>query len=404
MKKPAVTTKRSVTFDFLFEGASILTRLIEKLWIKDPNNRESYGQVAGGVGIFCNLLLGLLKFLAGLFFASVSVMADGLNNLTDAASSVVTLIAFKLAAAPADQEHPFGHQRIEYFSGVIVSVLILLVGFELGKESVSRILHPAETEIGLLMVIFLVLSILVKFWMYLFNRAFSQKIGSLSLQAVAKDCINDVISTGAVLLCAAISYFSGFDLDGYAGLAVAIFIFVGGIKMLKDTADPLLGVAADPEKARKIKEKVLSFDGVLGVHDLMIHDYGPTKCFASVHVEMDRNNDVMYSHDITDQIERAFSKEGIHLVVHLDPIVSGDAEVDALKAMVRNVVRTIHASMDIHDFRAVVGVLHTNLIFDVSVPFSVELNDTDLAELITAAIKAVDDCYYPVIHIDRGMS
>ena len=290
--------------------------------------RTAYGNLAGAVGIVCNALLCAAKLLMGTLFGSISVTADAVNNLSDASSSIITLVGFKLSAKPADKEHPYGHARIEYLAGLAVSVLIIVIGFELARTSLDKILHPTPVAFSWLTVAVLAGSIGVKLWMAMFNRTIGRRIGSATLEATATDSRNDVISTAAVLAALVLGQATHLVLDGWMGLAVALFILYSGIGLIKETVDPLLGEAPSEELAQHIARKVLSYDGVLGTHDLMVHDYGPGRCFASVHVEMAAEKDVLESHDIIDNIERDFhDNDNIHLVIHYDPIQTGDRAV-----------------------------------------------------------------------------
>ncbi len=375
--------------------------------VHDPAVRTAYGNLAGLVGIVCNLLLCAAKLLAGLLSGSIAITADAVNNLSDASSSIVTLVGFKLASQPADAEHPYGHARFEYLAGLTVSVLILLIGFELGQTSLDKILHPQPVDFGLAAGAILVLSILVKLWMAAFNRKVGHRIGSDTLIATATDSRNDVISTGAVLAASVLGLATGLPLDGWMGLAVAVFIFISGIGLVKDTVDPLLGQAPSEELTQYIARKVLSYPGVLGTHDLMVHDYGPGQRFASVHVEMDAGADVMKCHDIIDNIERDFhDQDNIHLVIHFDPIVTGDAETDSIHAWVRRTLVRIDPALSMHDFRMVAGPTHTNLIFDVMVPHHFPMTDDQLRAAIQQALDADKEHqntkYYTVITVDHS--
>lgn len=369
--------------------------------VKNTKVRERYGRLGGLVGICVNLLLAFSKMGVGLLFGSVAVLADGVNNLSDAGSSIVTLLGFKLAAKPADKEHPFGHARLEYITGLLISFLIIYVGIELVKSSVEKILHPGAAEFSLLSVAVLMGSILLKLWLSHFYKNLSRRTGSSVFEATAADSRNDVCATSAVLLCTLLLRFTGVDLDGVAGLLVAVFIIVSGIKLILETSSPLLGEAPDRELVQEIYRKVLSYDKVLGVHDLVVHSYGPGRWFASLHAEMDYKNDVMESHDITDRIERDFAREGISMVVHLDPIVTDDAEVSALRGRVEAALREIHPKLSLHDFRMVKGVYHTNVIFDVAVPQEYAGEDSRLIADIQHAVSRIDEHLYAVVELDR---
>lgn len=368
--------------------------------------RTAYGNLAGAVGIVCNALLCAAKLLMGTLFGSISVTADAVNNLSDASSSIITLVGFKLSAKPADKEHPYGHARIEYLAGLAVSVLIIVIGFELARTSLDKILHPTPVAFSWLTVAVLAGSIGVKLWMAMFNRTIGRRIGSATLEATATDSRNDVISTAAVLAALVLGQATHLVLDGWMGLAVALFILYSGIGLIKETVDALLGEAPSEELAQHIARKVLSYDGVLGTHDLMVHDYGPGRCFASVHVEMAAEKDVLESHDIIDNIERDFhDNDNIHLVIHYDPIQTGDRAVGTLRAWVEGQLKTISPQLSMHDFRTVRGPTHTNLIFDVVVPAGFALDDAALRARIQqlAQQKNTQEMkYYTVVTVDHS--
>lgn len=365
--------------------------------------RESYGRLSGSVGIGCNVFLSAIKLAAGLIFGSVSVTADAANNLTDAMSSLVTLIGFKLSGKPADKEHPYGHERIEYVAGLIVSFLILFIGVELVKMSFGKVVSGEESGAGALVMIILGVSVCVKLWLFAFNRKIGKKIDSAVICATAQDSLNDAVATSAVLISAAVSHFSGFNLDGYAGMAVAVYIIISGIGLIKDTADPLLGTAPTPEFTKKIEDKITAFDGVDGIHDLIIHNYGPNRCFASVHLEVSAKQDILISHDIADNIERDFKRDmGIDLVVHLDPIVKDDEDVNRAKAMVGEIIAELDPIITYHDFRMVKGASHSNLIFDICVPVDYPLSDGELTKIISDKVSEKDKTFVCVITVDKN--
>lgn len=373
--------------------------------MQDACVRLSYGNLAGITGIVCNVLLCAIKFFTGLFTGSISITADAVNNLSDASSGVITLLGFKLAGKPADPEHPYGHARMEYLAGLVVSFVILLIGVQLAGESVQKILHPAAATFGIVPAVMLVFSILVKLWMAGFYRSIGKKIDSTTLLAASADSRNDVISTGAVLLALLISAWTDLDLDGWMGMAVALFILYSGIGLIKDTLDPLLGRAPSEELTRRVEEKILSYEGILGTHDLMVHDYGPGQCFASVHVEMNAEMNVMRSHDIIDTIERDFHEQDhIHLIIHYDPIETGSEAVGTMRQWVTERVHAVSPLLSIHDFRMVKGELHTNLIFDVAAPSSYESTDAEIKQQIQRSVQenANGETYYCVITVDRS--
>ena len=373
--------------------------------VQDACVRLSYGNLAGITGIVCNVLLCAIKFFTGLFTGSISITADAVNNLSDASSGVITLLGFKLAGKPADPEHPYGHARMEYLAGLVVSFVILLIGVQLAGESVQKILHPAAATFGIVPAVMLVFSILVKLWMAGFYRSIGKKIDSTTLLAASADSRNDVISTGAVLLALLISAWTDLDLDGWMGMAVALFILYSGIGLIKDTLDPLLGRAPSEDLTRRVEEKILSYEGILGTHDLMVHDYGPGQCFASVHVEMSAEMNVMRSHDIIDTIERDFHEQDhIHLVIHYDPIEIGSDAVGTMRQWVTERVHAVSPLLSIHDFRMVKGELHTNLIFDVAAPSSYESTDAEIKQQIQRSVQenANGETYYCAITVDRS--
>ena len=386
-----------------------MTNLILRLFVKNWKNteyasvREKCGRVAGFVGIVTNLLLFAAKILIGTLFHSVSITADAVNNLTDSGSSIVTMVGFKLAGKPADEEHPFGHARIEYLSGVIVSFIVLFLGLELGMSSIQKIITPEENILTPAALLVLVLSILVKLWQAVFYRKVGRMIHSEAVEATAKDSRNDVISTSAVLVGAAVSMFTGVNLDGWMGAVVALFIVLSGVQLILDTADPLLGQAPEQELVHTIRSKILSYDGIIGMHDLAVHNYGVGRCFASAHCEVDAHRDFLESHDLIDNIERDFKKDlGISLVIHLDPVIVGDARTDALKLKVCDAVAMLYPTTSIHDFRVVWSVTHSNVVFDMAVPFSVQESDDTIRREVEEAICKLDSTYRTVITIDRG--
>lgn len=371
--------------------------------VHDISVRASYGKLSGKVGIFCNAFLFAVKFIMGTISGSVSITADAVNNLSDAASSVISLIGFKMAEKPADEDHPYGHARYEYLSGLTVAVMIILIGFELFKTSFDKVLHPSTVDFSIALVIVLAVSILIKLWMALFNKSLGKKINSSALEATAADSRNDVISTSAVLAAAVISHFFKINLDGYMGIAVAVFILYSGIGLVKDTLDPLLGKAPEPELVDYIQKKILSYDGVLGTHDLMIHDCGPGRKFASVHVEMAAEGDVLKSHDVIDNIERDFlSKDNLNIIVHYDPIVTKDDIVNDFRSWLMEQVKSIDPHLSIHDLRIVPGNSHTNLVFDCVMPHCINMSPSELKAEIRRLVNIKYPNYYCVITIDSS--
>ena len=371
--------------------------------VGDPAVRERYGALSGGVGILLNLLLSLGKFFAGLLTGSIAVTADAFNNLSDAGSSVVTLVGFKLAGQKADDGHPFGHGRIEYLAGLLVSLLILMVGVELGKTSIEKIFHPEQVDFSLVTVVILIASILVKLWMCLFNRNLGRRIGSAAMEATATDSLSDVVATSAVLAGTLVGEFTGVSIDGWVGVVVAIFILRAGWGAAKDTVDPLLGSAPDPALVKEIQDVVLSHKQVVGMHDLVIHDYGPGRRMCSFHAEVPQNADIMEAHDAIDHIEREiYQKFGVETTAHMDPVATEDEAVNSLREQVRDLVREVNPEMNIHDFRVTRGPQHTNLIFDVVVPHRSKVSDEEIAGEITRRVQALDPSYYPVFQLERS--
>ncbi len=369
----------------------------------DPAVRERCGTVSGLVGIGLNLLLCAGKFTAGALTGSISVMADAFNNLTDAGSSIVTLVGFRLARQKADADHPFGHGRMEYLAGLIVSLLILLVGFELGKSSIEKILHPEPVSFSTLSAVILAVSVCVKLWMCAFNRALSKKIGSAALAATAADSLSDAVATTVVLLGLAVCRFTGLHIDGWLGVAVALFILRAGLMAVKDTLDPLLGQPPEPALVQGVQDTVLSHPEVVGLHDLVIHDYGPGRRMLSLHAEVPADADIMAAHDVIDHIERELrDKFAVEAVIHMDPIVVGDAATDQARELVARLAQEVDPAITIHDFRMTSGPLHTNLIFDMVVPHTCKLTDEQVKEQIAAALRQEDERYFTVVEIDRS--
>ena len=386
--------------------SGLLLRLFVKDYrnTEDPKVRGAYGKLAGIVGIVCNLLLFAGKLIAGLLSGSVAITADAVNNLSDASSSLVTLLGFKLAERPADEEHPYGHARLEYLSGLAVAALILVIGVELGKSSIEKIINPETVLFSWLTLAILIGSILVKLWMALFCYKLGKKIDSATLTATAMDSRNDVISTSAVLLGCLVGHFFGLQIDGYIGTLVALFIIWSGCGIAKETISPLLGKQADAELVKRISDLIMSHEKILGIHDLMVHDYGPGQCFASVHAEMDSRENPLDCHDIIDDIERDALRElRVHLVIHYDPIVTDDEELNQMRALVSAELKQIDPQLTMHDFRMVRGPGHTNLIFDLVIPYSMENRKKELKERIDERVQFEDKRYYTVITFDEAV-
>lgn len=387
----------------------MMTNLLLKIFIKDyqntsdPGVRQAYGKLSGVVGIVTNLLLFAFKITAGLLFHSIAVVADAVNNLSDSASSIITLVGFKLSGKPADEKHPYGHARMEYLSGLIVSFIILILGVQLAQSSFEKVIRPEEAEFSIVTVAVLVVSILLKLWQGAFYKRMGRKIDSTTLEATAADSLNDMIATSAILIGVIITKMTGFNLDGYMGLVVAVFIVITGIKLIMATSNPLLGLAPTQELVKEIYEKIMGYEGIIGLHDLNVHNYGPSRCFASVHCEVPASQDIMVSHDIIDNIERDFLKDmNIHMVIHLDPVVTDDDRTNELKKKVQDLLRDISPRLSMHDFRVVWGATHSNLIFDVLVPFDFQLGDEALAELVEQKVKLLDSRYNTVLTVDHS--
>jgi len=370
---------------------------------EDPAVRERYGKFAGAVGIVSNVILCAAKILVGIIAGSIAIIADGINNLADASSSLITLIGFKLASMPEDKEHPYGHARYEYITGMIVSILIVLVGFELGQSSIDKVLHPEPLEFSWTIVLVLVIAIAIKVWQALFNIGIGKKIQSMTLMATGADSRNDVLSTTVVLISVLIAHFTGLQIDGYMGCLVALFIIWSGISLVKETMSPLLGEAPDPELVETIREKASQPEGVLGIHDLVVHNYGPGKVFASIHIEVDADADLMKSHDMVDSIEKALSEElNIMLTCHLDPIKLNDPLVAQMTVLAAETVGEIQGLSNVHDLRVVPGPTHTNVIFDVVMEPGCKWSEEEVHAKFQAAVKSVNPTYFVVINFDRS--
>ena len=365
--------------------------------------RSTWGKAASVVGIVSNALLFAGKISAGIFSGSVAITADAFNNLSDASTSIVSLLGFKMADKPADAEHPYGHGRYEYLSGLMVAVMILVIGVELMKGSIDKILHPEEITFSWMTAGILVASIAVKLWMSVFNRRIARRIASKTLEATADDSRNDVVATSAVLAATVLAHLTGLTLDGYIGAAVAAFILLSGFGLVKETIDPLLGGAADKEQVERIRRKIMSYPGVLGTHDLIVHDYGPGRQFASVHVEMDAQEDPLISHDLIDNIERDFlQEEKLHLVIHYDPVATDDPRILVMREFIAGIAACIHPEMSIHDLRIVPGPTHVNVVFDCIVPYELKLDEEDIRRRIVRVVQAEYPNYYCVITLERS--
>ena len=367
--------------------------------VTSPAVRRAYGTLCGGL----NLLLFLGKFFAGQLSGSIAVTADAFNNLSDAGSSAVTLLGFRLAGRKPDTEHPFGHGRVEYISGLAVAGLILLMGVELAKSSVAKILHPEEVTFSLLALGILAASVGVKLYMWGYNRSVGRRIRSAAMEATAMDSLSDAASTAAVLLAMLVGKWTGLAVDGYVGLLVALFILFSAYKAARETLSPLLGQAPDPELVQEIRDIVAAHSAVQGIHDLVVHDYGPGRCMISLHAEVPAHGDIAELHDVIDNIERELA-EKLHCqaVIHMDPIVTDDAAVAALRRRVAEAVKQVDPRMTIHDFRMVRGATHSNLIFDAVLPFSAEKTPEQAAQEIRQLVREMDGSYFAAVTVERS--
>lgn len=367
--------------------------------------RSAYGKLCGIVGIFLNILLFIGKFFAGMISNSIAITADAFNNLSDAGSSLVTLIGFKLAEQKPDSDHPFGHGRIEYLSGLVVSAVILMMGLELVKDSVDKILHPTEVEFSAVVLVILIASIIGKCYMAYYNYSYGKRFESGTLKATATDSLSDCISTTVVLVATIIGHYTDVQIDGFCGIAVGVLIFVAGINAARETLSPLLGEAPDPEFVELIEKTVLEFDkeNIIGVHDLIVHDYGPGRRIISLHAEVPAEGDILVMHDVVDNLEMKFRMElGCLTTIHMDPVVTTDERVTELKAKCVELVKEIGDTLSLHDFRVVFGDTHTNLIFDVVVPFEFYLSDDETKKMIQEKVwDKVGKNYFVVITIDK---
>lgn len=371
--------------------------------VRDPKVRDSYGKLAGIVGILSNLLLCIMKMLVGIIFGSIAIVADAVNNLADASSSVITLVGFKLAAMPEDEEHPYGHARIEYIAGMVVSLIIIVVGVELGKSSFEKILHPEPLEFSLAVVIVLLIAIGVKIWQAMFNISTGKKINSVTLIATGTDSRNDVIATSAVLISVVVGHIFEMQIDGYMGLLVALFIIWSGISLVRETISPLLGEAPDPQLVKEIESITLSYDGVIGIHDLAVHNYGPGKIFASIHIEVDSAVDVMISHDLMDNIERRLQKDlNIFVTAHMDPVNLKDPNREPLSHIIEETIANLDGVLNYHDLRIVPGHTHTNVVFDVVLSAECKLSKEKITDILCSKVKELNPGFCCVISYDMS--
>ena len=382
--------------------------LLSKIFIKNHTDfkdvavRRAYGMLCGICGIVLNLFLFGVKFLAGTLTGSIAITADAFNNLADAGSSIITLFGFRLAGQKPDPEHPFGHGRMEYISGLFVSIAILIMGYELAKTSIDKILHPQLIQGSTISIVILLVAVLVKLYIMLYNFSIGKKINSVAMRATAKDSLSDTLSTIVVLASTLIGTYADLAIDGWCGILVSVFIFISGITALKETIGPLLGQPPEPEFITEIETIVNSHPEVLGIHDLIVHNYGPGRQMISLHAEVSADSDLSLIHDTIDNIERELiEKTGAHAVIHMDPIVTNDEKLNELKSVIRDYAKSLSESLSIHDFRMVDGPTHTNIIFDVLVPFHFSITDEELRRSFAEYIHNIDERYFAVIEIDK---
>ena len=388
-----------------------MIKLLAKIFIKDSQNtadskvRVAYGYLCGAVGIALNILLFAGKIIAGTISGSVAVTADAFNNLSDAGSSIISLIGFRLASQKPDPHHPFGHGRFEYIASLIISIIIVLMGFELGKSSFEKIVAPQAVEYSAVTFAVLGVSVLVKLYMFFYNNSVGKKIDSATMRATAMDSISDAVSTGAVLISAVIAMFTNLALDGWMGLVVAAFIMVTGFKSAKETIDSLLGTPPSPEFVKQIEDMALQYDDIIGLHDMIVHNYGPGRTFVSLHAEVPSDGDIVAIHDTVDNAEREIAKElGCLVTIHMDPVDVHDEHTAQLREKVSEIIKQINPDITFHDFRVVSGPTHTNLIFDIVSPMDCGLSDQELADTIADKIHQCNESYFAVINVDKDFA
>lgn len=385
-----------------------MTELLVRFFIKTPERvedssvREAYGILAGFVGIACNLILCAMKFVIGLLSGSIAIQADAVNNLSDVGSSAVMLIGSKMAGKPADREHPYGHARMEYIAALIIAFFILIVGFELGRESVMKIIAPEPVEFSVAMIAVLVGSILVKLWMSRFTANIGRRINSSTMSAATSDSIADVISTGAILLSSVIGYFKGVNIDGYIGVVVAGFVLYSGASILRDTISPLMGEAPDPKVVSELTDRILSYDGIIGIHDILVHSYGPGKLIASAHAEVRSDCDLMAIHETIDTAEREVGAQmGVMLTLHLDPVEVDNAVLNETREQIKGILAEIDATLRFHDFRMVRGENRTNLLFDIVVqPGRKPEEIAELKQRVADEAARLNPAYHCILSVD----
>lgn len=368
----------------------------------DQETRKCYGIVSSLVGVAINILLFIFKLVVGLISGSIAIIADAINNLSDAASSIITFVSFKMSCKPADKEHPYGHARIEYAGSLFICMFIFMVGFQLIMSSIDKIMNPQKLELSIYVIIVLLGSILTKYYMYLYNGKYARIYNSSTMRATAQDSLNDIIATSALLISLGVSSIINFNLDGYIGLVVSLFIIKGGYDIVKDTLDELIGLAPSNDFIYKIKAKILSYEGILGIHDLMVHSYGANKYFASVHAEVSSKDDIMNTHELLDMIERDILEEfNVNLVIHMDPINTDDPLTNELRIKVSTLVRSYNNEFTTHDFRMVKGEYNSNLIFDIVIPFDISIDISDIDNFIISNLSNYNTKFHCVITIDR---
>lgn len=404
-------TKSAIRGILLQRKDDFMITLLARLMIKNRDNinddevRRKYGVLCGAAGIALNLFLFAVKGLAGILSGSIAIAADAFNNLSDAGSSLITLVGFRLAGQKPDPQHPFGHGRFEYISGLLVSMLILLMGFELGKSSVEKILHPEEVSFDWLTAVILAVSIAVKIYMALYNRSVGKKIHSSAMLATMTDSLGDAVATTVVLAATAVGHFTGWSIDGYCGVAVALMIFIAGFRSARETISPLLGQPPEPEFVKSIEETVTKYPDVAGIHDLIVNDYGPGRKIVSLHAEVPANANIWEAHDMIDNIENEIAKKlGCIAVIHMDPIVTDDEKIAGLRKAVAEEVKKLDPEITIHDFRAVPGPTHTNVIFDAVLPYHSKLTEGEAREKISEAVRGLNDNIRAVVQIDRNFT
>lgn len=386
-----------------------MTKLLVKLFIKDSENysdkkvRTAYGVLSSITGIVLNLILAGAKYVAGVISGSISITADAINNLSDAGSSIVSFFGVKISAKPPDKDHPYGHGRVEYISAFIVSFFVLFMGVELLKDSVGKIINPEPVKFSFLSLAILIISILCKLWLGVFNKNLGKKINSAPMMAVMKDSFSDCLATGVAAVSIIVSAFSNINIDGYLGVVVAVFIFIAGFDILKETLGDILGRPPEAEFVEEITEKIMSYPHVCGVHDMIIHDYGPSCRFASVHAEVPSDEDIMELHDIIDGIERdIYNEYGMLTSIHMDPVVINDERINELKKITQDSVSRIDERLSIHDFRVVEGPSHTNLIFDVLLPSDMKYSNREICQKIEDELSKIDERFFCVITVDHA--